>query len=244
MADLLLYILGSTFVISLLGLAGIFTFRLRERNLKRVAFILVSFSGGTLIGGAFLHLLPESLEMLAPEYAFMLVVVGFSLFMIMETFFHWHLCQECDVHPYTYVMLVGDAIHNFIDGIIIAATYFVSIPLGITTTVLIFSHEFPQQLGLFGVLVHGGLDKKKSLLYSYLTQLTVIVGGIIGFLLAGTGNIAYSMMPFAAGGFIYIAASDLVPEIHKSGGRKKIIGVLVFFAGISFMVALKSLGIE
>lgn len=244
MSELILYILASTFLISLVGLVGVFTLRMREADVHKFAFFLVPFSAGAFIGGAFLHLLPEALELISPETAFLVAIAGFSLFFIVETFFHWHLCQECDVHPYTYVMLVGDALHNLIDGILIAASYFVSIPLGVITTLAVFSHEFPQQLGIFGVLVHGGMDKKKSLIYSYAAQFTVMLGGIIGFTLAGTQEIAHMLMPFAAGGFIYIAASDLVPEIHKSEGKKKLFGMVLFFIGIAFMYALKSLGVE
>lgn len=232
-SNLLLYILGSTFLISLVGFVGIFII---QKNVKKLANMLIFFAGGALISGAFLHLLPESIANLEGETAFLIVTFSFCFFLIMDTLLHWHFCTKCEIHPFTYTMLVGDAIHNIIDGLIIAAAFFLSIPLGITTTLAIFAHEFPQQLGIFSVLIHGGFDKKKSIIYSYLAQSTVMIGGIIGFLLAGTQSIAYMLMPFAAGGFIYIAASDLVPEMHKE--KNKLIPFLIFFAGIVFMYAL------
>jgi zinc and cadmium transporter len=137
-------------------------------------------------------------------------------------------------------MIIGDAVHNMIDGFVLAASFFASIPLGIATTIVIIAHEFPQQLGVFGVLFHGGQTKQKALLYSFLAQCTVIIGGLLGYFLAtsAAGASAY-LLPIAAGGFIYIAAADLVPEVHKSTGAAKILTFFTFILGLAFMLWVK-----
>jgi zinc and cadmium transporter len=242
--DTLLWIVGGTFFVSLLGFAGIFSLALRDEQLKKILFALTSFAIGGLLGGAFFHLLPESLEKLQPDAAFLFVLVGFMVFLLVETYFHWHSCKgECEVHPFSYLMLIGDAVHNMIDGLVISSSFLVSIPFGIVTTLVIFGHEFPQQLGIFGVLVHGGLDKRKAMIYSYLAQSTVIVGGVIGyFLTSSVAGLSSFLIPFAAGGFIYIAASDLIPEMHKEEDAKRIASLAIILIGLLFMWALKAYG--
>ena len=161
----------------------------------------------------------------------------------MEKFLYWHHCHKgkCDVHPVSYLILFGDGIHNFIDGIIIGVSFIVGIPFGIVTTLLIIGHEIPQELGDFGVLVHGGFGKAKALIYNLIAQLTCVLGGIIGYFLSTSieGIIPF-ILPFAAGGFIYIAASDLVPELHKEPEIKKSLTSFAFFIiGILIMLAIK-----
>ena len=241
--ETLIWIITSTFFVSLLGFAGIFTLSMREETLKRLIFVLTSFAIGGLLGGAFFHLLPEAMQQLKIETALLLTLAGFLVFLIIETYFHWHLCSECDVHPYSYLMIIGDAVHNLIDGFVITGSFLVSVPLGLATTLVIFGHEFPQELGIFGVLVNGGFDRKKAMIYSYLAQSTVIVGGVVAyFLSASIGGLSSLLLPFAAGGFIYIAASDLVPEMHKEEGIRKIISLAILFIGIGFMWVLKTYG--
>lgn len=161
----------------------------------------------------------------------------------MEKFLYWHHCHEgkCDVHPVSYLILFGDGIHNFIDGIIIAASFIVSIPFGIITTLLIIGHEIPQELGDFGVLVYSGFGKVKALLTNFISQLACILGGIIGYFLStALKGIIPFILPFAAGGFIYISASDLVPELHKEPKIKKSLSSFAFFIlGILIMLAIK-----
>ena len=137
--------------------------------------------------------------------------------------------------------LIGDGIHNFIDGLIIAASFVINFPLGIATTIAVIAHEIPQELGDFGVLVYGGFTKLKALFFNFLTALTAILGAVIGFFLAGSveGFVPF-LIPFAAGGFIYIAASDLVPELHKEADLKKsILSFIFFLLGIIFMYVIK-----
>ena len=203
----LLWIILATFIDGLVSLAGVFSLWVKEKLLNRIVFILVAFSAGALLSGAFFHLLPESLESLDAMKVFGFVLIGFILFFLIEKFLHWHHCHktECKVHPFTYLILIGDGVHNFFDGLIIAASFFVSVPFGIVTTLLILGHELPQELGDFAVLVYGGFSKTKALIYNFLSQLTAIIGGVVGYFLSTSiENIVPYILPFAAGGFIYI----------------------------------------
>ena len=238
----LLLIIIATVINSLIAFAGVITFWCKEKTLHSVIFILVAFSAGTLLGGAFLHLTAESLEVMEANFVFLLVLGGFSVFFLMEKFLYWHHCHEgkCDVHPYTYLILFGDGIHNFVDGLIIAASFFVNPAFGFITTMMIIAHEVPQELGDFGVLVHGGMKKRQALLYNFASQMSSIIGGAVGFLIGGLAGLNQLLLPFAAGGFIYIAASDLIPELHKEVEKKKSILVfLMFIIGILFMMGIK-----
>ncbi|MCK5458317.1 MAG: ZIP family metal transporter, partial [Thermoplasmatales archaeon] len=138
----LAYIILTTFAIALIAFIGVFTLAMREQLLNKILIILVSFSAGALMGGAFLHLLPESIEKSGDENILLFVLVGFVLFFIIEKVLHWRHCHKgkCDVHTFHYMNLIGDSVHNFIDGLIIAGSFIVSIPLGLTTTIAIAAH--------------------------------------------------------------------------------------------------------
>ena len=239
----LAYIIATTFFIALLAFIGVFALSLKEDLLDKILLILVSLSAGALMGGAFIHLIPESVEKFGNGDILVFVLVGFILFFIIEKVLHWRHCHKgkCDVHTFHYMNLVGDSIHNFIDGLIIAASFFVSIPLGLTTTVAIAAHEIPQEIGDFGVLVYGGFEKKKAIIMNFLVALTVVLGGVVGYFISHSISQATTfLLPFAAGGFIYIAATDLVPEIKKELDFKKYTATLiVFILGIFIMWFVK-----
>ncbi|MBR9683035.1 ZIP family metal transporter [Candidatus Woesearchaeota archaeon] len=241
--SILIWILLATLLNSLLGLVGIFSFWIKEKLLNRLVMSLVAFSAGTLLGGAFFHLLAESVESLPAMNVFGYALIGFIFFLLIEGYFHWHHCKNCAAHPFTKLMLVGSGIHNFIDGLIIAAAFQVNILLGVISTAMILAHELPQELGLFGVLIYGKYKKKKALWYAFSVQAICIVGGVVGFLVLSKVEVLSSfLIPFAAGGFIYIAAADLIPEMHKmyQGKVKETIKMLsVFLLGILFMLGLK-----
>lgn len=243
MAETTLWIIGSAVLVSVLSLIGVITLTIRDKLLKRVLFILVGFSAGTLMGGAFLHLLPEALRETGSSVVFLYVLVGFALFFLIERVLHWHHCHkgDCDVHTFTYMNLIGDSIHNFIDGVIIAASYLINIPFGVITTIAIIAHEIPQEISDFGVLIYGGFGKVKALCFNFLTALASILGAFIGLSMSGSvDGLVRFVVPFAAGGFIYIAASDLVPELHKEPELKKSIWSFGFFIiGILFMWLVK-----
>jgi len=239
----LILIIIATLIDGLVALVGAFTLALNKEFMKKLLGALIAFSAGALIAGAFFHIMPEALEKMEPLNLFMLVILGFVVFFLFEKFLFWHHCHkdDCSVHPYTYLILFGDGIHNFIDGLIIAAAFLVDAGFGIITTLMIISHELPQELGDFAVLVHGGMKRRKALFYNFLSQLTAVAGGIIGYFI-GSSIVAFVplMLSFAAGGFIYIGASDLIPQLHEEKDIKKSLASFVFFVvGILFMLGLK-----
>jgi len=240
----LIWALGASIIVSLISFVGIFALLLKEEVLKKILIVLIGFSAGSLIGGAFLHLLPEAIEKNENANVFLFAVIGFILFFILERYFYWRHCHDgkCDIHAFTYLNLIGDGVHNFIDGLIIGASFVVSIKVGIITTMAIVLHEIPQELGDFGVLMYGGLSKVKVLFYNFLSALTAVFGTMVGFYFSNRiDSVSGFLLPFAAGGFIYIASCDLIPELHKQrDGRKANISMLFFMLGILLMIWFKT----
>jgi len=243
----LAWILLSTFLVSLISLVGIIFFTIKERVLKKILLLLVSFASGALLGGAFFHLIPESLAapsetLLLDENIFVAVITGIMFFFLLEKSL-WRHCheRECPVHPFAYLNLVGDGIHNFIDGITIAASFLTSQSLGIVTTVAVIMHEIPQELGDFGVLIYGGMSKTRALAFNLLSALLAVIGALVTYLLISYfPNINY-ILAFAAGGFIYIATTDLIPELHKeTKTTNSIIEIIFLTLGITLMKLLKA----
>ncbi len=236
-------IILATFIISLISLIGIITLAIKQKLLEKILLILVSLSAGTLIGGAFLHLIPEAIEL--SKSAMLYVVIGFILFFLIEKILHWRHChkQHCAIHIFAYINLLGDFFHNFLDGLIIAASFIASIPLGISTSIAIAVHEIPQEIGDFGVLIYAGMKKSKAIFLNFLVALTAVAGGIVGFLLSSQIQTAVPfIISIAAGGFIYLAASDLIPEIRKDRTAKSLLYLLVFIIGVLIMYLLKFIG--
>ena len=170
---------------------------------------------------------------------FIYVIVGFFAFFIVEKLLHWRHCHKgyCEIHTFAHMNLLGDSVHNFIDGLIVAASFVASIPLGIITAIAIASHELPQEIGDFGVLIHGGYKKRKALIVNFFVALTVVAGGIVGYFIVSWIRPMFTfLLSFAAGGFLYIAATDLLPELKKEEDMKKSALVMVIFAiGIIIM---------
>lgn len=250
---LLIYILVATLLISLISFIGALVLFLREDLLNKVLLVLVAFSAGALLGGALLHLIPEALSEIAFAEAAMLkvflyVILGFCVFFTLEQFVHWHHHHAKDhpkIMPFSYLILISDAVHNFIDGLIIAGSFIVSLPLGLVTALAVALHEIPQEIGDFGILVYGGFKKLKALLLNFFSASTVIIGGIVGFLLSEkVGESIIFLLPFAAGNFLYIAASDLIPEIkERENVKKSLLHFIVFLLGIGLMFSIKLLDI-
>lgn len=239
---MLIWILISVIIVSLIAFVGIFFFFLKEKFLNKILILLIALASGALLGGAFLHLIPESMD-LGIEKVSLFVIIGILVFFILEKFLYWRHCHKpkCSIHTFSYTILMGDALHNFTDGLIIAAAYFINLSLGITTTIAIILHEIPQEIGDFGVLVYGGFTKRKALFYNFLSALTAILGAITGYFLANSINITY-FLPFAAGGFIYIAATDLIPELHKKIKiSESILQFIFIIIGLGLMWSLKFL---
>ena len=235
------FIIASTILVSAISLIGIIFFRLREKMLEKVLMMLVAFASGALLGGAFIHMLPESVSQGSPTFLY--VLLGILLFFIIEKFLRWRHCHKrvCDVHSYAYMNLIGDGIHNWLDGMIIAAAFLGSPHLGISTTLAVVVHEIPQEVGDFGVLLYGGMSKVRALLYNFLTQVTAIFGALFTYYLAQhIEHFSALLVPVAAGGFIYIAATDLLPELHKrEEAKNSAIQFALLLIGIALMWSLK-----
>lgn len=238
-------ILASTFLVSAISIIGILFLVLRKKLLDKISLMLVSFASGSLLGGAFLHLIPEALSPY-DESVFIVILVGIFVFFLLEKSL-WKHCheKECPVHPFAYLNLFGDGLHNFIDGLTIAASFLVSIPLGTATTLAVISHEVPQEIGDFGILVYGGLSKNKALFYNFLTAITALVGATVMYALYVFSpfipNMAY-LLAFAAGSFIYIATTDLIPELRKEKNLTiSIAQIILLLAGITSMWVLKTI---
>ncbi len=231
---MLYLILLSTLLVSIVSLVGIFTLAMRRELMWRTIFVLVSFAAGVLLGASFFHLLPDSIEGAGVEVAFELFILGFTSFFLLERILRWRHCHEidCEVHPVSQLALVGDSLHNFVDGVVIAVAYLTDVNLGILTTFAVIMHEIPQELGDFGVLVYGGYTVRKALVYNFLTALTAVLGAVAGYYF-----VAQKFMPFvvafAAGNFTYIATSDLIPELHKETDLvKSSVSFAVFVSGL------------
>ncbi|MEK6833602.1 MAG: ZIP family metal transporter [Nanoarchaeota archaeon] len=243
--DPISYILLSVLLVSLISFMGILFIFLKKNSLDKFLMFLVSLSVGSLLGGAFLHLIPESFGNggFSLKVSF-LILTGILIFFIIENFIHWRHCHipTSKDHPHHLgaMNMIGDGIHNLIDGLVIAAAYFVNVPLGIATTLAVIIHEIPQEIGDFGVLLYAGYSKKKALFFNFLSALMALVGAIIGILFSSNSQAFVSIIiPIAAGGFLYIASSDLIPEIHKNQEKgfslKNLIGILL---GILMMYLL------
>jgi zinc and cadmium transporter len=232
-------ILVSTFFIGLFSLVGVFTLALKQKTLEKILLFLVALSTGVLMGGAFLHLLPEALTESPPQTAFAWTLGAFALFFLIEKLLHWRHCHKghCDVHTFGHMNLFGDAVHNFIDGMIIAATFVVSAPLGWMTVLAIALHEIPQEIGDFGVLLYAGFSKKRALFLNFVVAMVALLGAGLGYYLSlQSSKMVALLLPVAAGGFIYISASDLLPELRKEISlQKSFISFGIFLLGILIM---------
>ncbi len=247
-----LYTIASVLAISLVAFTGLLFLSLKKKTLQSLLLELVAFSVGGLLGGVFFHLLPETVEELGftPMVA-LILLSGFLFTFLTEKFIHWHHChgQHCEHHlhevkPFAVINLLGDGIHNFIDGAVIAAAYLVSTPVGFATTIAVLLHEIPQEVGDFAVLIHGGFSRVKALLWNFLSALTALLGALLTLLISDAvqGIIPY-LLPFAAGTFLYLAGTDLIPELHKETRVARNVAQLVaILAGIGVMALLLLVG--
>ena len=245
-------IILATLIISLLSFVGMVFLYFRVQVFHKFLLTLVSLSAGAMLGTSFFHLLPEALAQLdVPIIVFGYALFGFVMFFVLEQFMRWHHCHNsshhgvqngfhCHIKPAAHLVLYSDSVHNFIDGLVLAAAFLISPTLGIATALAIAFHEVPQEIGDFGVLLYSGLKKKRALVLNFISAMFVIAGGIGGYFLAQKVDTAVSfLIPFAAGSFIYIAATDLIPEIkHEENTVNTILHFLAFLAGIAIMVAL------
>lgn len=242
-----IYALLAASVVGLLSFSGALSLAVKADKLNKILIYLVSFAAGSMIGAAFFHMLPEVIESsgkILPVFIF--VLVGFSLFFVLERILRWHHCHDinCQTHEHLgWMNLIGDGVHNFIDGMVIFAAFVGGPALGIPVTISIILHEVPQELGDFGVLLYSGFSRRRALMYNFLSATVALVGVLAAYLLYSfSGLISLFLLPFAAGGFIYIAASDLIPEIHKDNHVvRAFVSYLLFVVALAFMYFMKVL---
>jgi len=240
-----IYIIISSFLVSLIALIGIILAPIKLEKLKKVLIYFVGFSAGALFGGTFFHLLPEIVgEVGFTPLISSLLIGGILLFFTFEKLVHWHHeilpFEKEHAHPLAIMSLVGGSFHNLLDGLIIGASFLINIPTGFAITTAIALHKIPKEMGWFGILVHAKFSKSKAIIYSYLSSIFTIVGAITALFLSNyIENISLFIIPVAVGGFIYLAGSDLIPELHKELGlRKAFFQLMAIIAGILVMAAL------
>ena len=238
----LIYSLLSTLVVSSISLLGLFLIFIKVKNLEKITLFLVSFAVGGLLGDAFIHLIPESFENFSPTIASVFLLSGILIFFIMEKILRWHHCHEVDCHQeekhVITLNLVGDSVHNYIDGALIAASFQLSTFVGLTTTLAVILHEIPQEIGDFGIFIHHGVSVKKTVIYNFVSALTSFLGVFTIFLF----NYDFSsyVIPITAGGFIYLALTDLTPELHRHDPKisTALTQLIFILLGLSLMFSL------
>jgi zinc and cadmium transporter len=234
----------SGLLMSAIALVGSLTLLLPPARLDRIVTPLVAFAAGSLLGGAFFHMIPAA-AMATPDLGRVLLwtMLGFATFFALEQFLHWHHCHRASAEckkPLTYLILLGDGLHNFLGGLGVASVFLVDVRLGLTAWLAAVAHEVPQELGDFGVLLHGGWSRGRALLFNLLSGLTFLVGALVTYAASHAVEVAF-LVPFAAGNFIYIGASDLVPEVNKHRSLATgAIHFLAFSAGIAMLWAMRS----
>ena len=240
MSVLLWIVLGGV-LMSALSLSGALTLVFSEATLQRLLLPMVAFAAGALIGGALFFMLPEALETASPRLPLISVAAGFSGFFALEQFLHRHHCHsgsaECR-RPVTYLILAGDALHNLLDGVAVAAASLADPRLGLATWVAVAAHEIPQEIGDFAVLLHGGWSKGRALAFNLASALAFLVGGVLTYFASSIAQVDV-LVPFAAGAFLYIGASDLVPEVNRErAGRRNLTHFLSFVLGLALLLVL------
>ncbi len=225
-----------------LSLAGGALLLWREGLARKFSLNLLSFAAGSMIGAAFLELIPESMEISEYSKVGTLVVIGILAMFLFEksiTWYHCHDRENCNIHTFSGPVILGDTIHNFVDGIAIALSFAAGSAVGIATTIAIFFHEVPQEIGDFGVLLHAGYSKKKVLFYNFLSACASILGAVLGLLLLPYIEPALGLcLAFAAGVFIYVAISDLLPELRHEAPHGDIVHILALILGVVMVWAV------
>jgi zinc and cadmium transporter len=239
----LAWIIVGGVLMTAIAMVGSLTLVLKPATLDRLLLPLVALAAGSLIGGAFFHMIPAAFDASGDSLRVGIgIVAGFTVFFVLEQALHWHHCHRASSdckQPLTYLILIGDGLHNFLGGLAIAGTFLVDVRLGITTWLAAAAHEVPQELGDFGVLVHGGWSKRRALLFNVLSGLTFLLGGLVTYGLSYQMDVSW-LIPFAAGNFLYIGASDLVPEVNKHRDQRlNAVHLLAFVLGLALLLFAK-----
>ena len=254
--SVILWIFGATFLVSLISFVGVSALALKKNFLLKILLILVAFAAGALIGVAFFDIIPEALQ--ASKAAPIYIVSGILIFFSVERFIGWHHAHhEHDIDPthhhkedhdkyhhkpFIYTNLIADGIHNFLDGTLIAASFIANIPLGIATTIAVTLHEIPQEIGDFAILIHGGLSVRWALAFNFISAITAIIGGLFVVYLSATSaiqNINPILLGIGGGGLLYLALTDILPEINKENDWKKSLAQFVMLlAGLVIVYSI------
>lgn len=246
-----LYTLSAVVLTSLLSFLGIFFFLFEESTIRKLLLYFVSLSTGALLGDVFIHIIPDLAESSDFSKSLYILLVGILFSFILEKIIHWRHCHVLPSdahahhhhHPMGIISIVGESMHNFIDGLVIASAFLASVPIGISTTIAVVLHEIPHEVGNVAILLHSGYSKEKALLFNCLSAATSILGALLVIVLSTTSvALGDFVLPFAAGNLLYIAGSDLIPELHKETELRKTLGQLVCIVlGMAIMYGVKLL---
>lgn len=239
-------------IVSLISLIGIFSLSIKKKFLKKIIPSLVALSVGSFLGDSFFHILPEAIES-KNDFVWLMVIAGILAFFILEKIIHWHHCHntnECEqthqhqIKPLGKMNLIGDGFHNFLDGLAIGSSFLISPALGIATTLAVIIHEIPQEISDFGVLIYSGYSTRKAIFFNFLSALFAFLGIAVIFIFGKfSEDISLLILPFIAGSFIYIAMSDIIPELkEKRDIKNSLIQLLFIIIGLLVMLFLKRLG--
>lgn len=245
------YIIIFTFIGSIASLMGGILLIFRKEFAMRVSHYLAAFAAGTLLAGAFFDLLPEAIEHTLEtggevHNVLLWTVAGILIFFFLERSIHWfhhdHSTVHDNVEPTVPLVILGDTVHNFIDGIVIGSTFLISIPLGIVTTIAIAAHEIPQEIGDFGILLHNGLSRIKIIFVNVLSAAAALFGALIAYAIGDSiEGLLPAFLAITAGFFIYIALADIIPGIHNSHKRgRAYLETAMVFIGIAVVYFITS----
>lgn len=238
---ILFYTITSVFIVSVISLLGMVFLSIKKEKLEHLLIYLVSFAVGALLGDVFIHIVPELGEGGFAVESGIWLLLGIIIFFIVEKIIHWHHCHRAehahDARPFALMNLIGDGLHNFLDGAIIAAAFMADTTLGVATAVAVVLHEIPQEIGDFGVLLYAGYSRAKALMFNFLSALLAVAGAVLTLILGSVvPALAPILLAIAAGGFIYIAGTDLIPELHRDCHRcKAVYQLLAIIFGIGLM---------
>jgi len=249
MIGVYIYAITSAVVVSLVSLIGIFTFYFNPAKLKHFTFLAVGLAGGAMFGNALIHLMPKANEMIGSNWAAALALFGIVMFFVLEKVLHWHhhghfneaehTHAEMHRRPLGYLVLTSDVLHNFIDGMVIGAAFLISVEVGIAVTIAVMLHEIPQELSDYGLLLHSGFTRAQALIANFASAITAVFGVLLVLSLGSNEMMVGGISAVAAGMFLYIAGSDLVPELHKTPRpRDTLVQLLMMLIGMGAMFAL------
>jgi zinc and cadmium transporter len=236
----LAWIIAFGLAMSAIALVGSVTLVLPERAFKRLVLPLVALAAGSLLGGTFFHLLPESVDELGNGLdLYAGVAGGFLTFFVLEQFLHWHHChQPAPKHkPVGYLILLADGLHNLLGGLAVGGAFVIDTELGIVTWAVAAAHEVPQELGDFGILVNSGWSRRSALAFNVVSALTFPLGGVIAYGVSGSVDVAW-ILPFAAGNFLYIGATDLIPQLRARELEDQLVQFAAFLIGLAILLTI------